>query len=105
MGGGAADVVVGAAIAEDFAAADPGADWEADEFDAVPGAPAAFRELLVIANCVATMEVDQYEIGVIALFDAALVDDVPDAGRGVAHPLDDLLQAATAAVDFVEHQR
>ena len=49
-------------------------------------------------------EIDEHEVGVVADGDAALADDVPHAGRGVAHPVDDLLQRAAAAVHFVEHQ-
>ena len=49
-------------------------------------------------------EIDEHEVGVVADGDAAFADDVPHAGRGVAHPVDDLLERAAAAVDFVEHQ-
>ena len=71
----------------------------------MPGAPAALGELLFVADSCRALEIDQHQVGVVADVDAALADDVPHAGRGVAHPVDDLLQRAAAAVDFVEHQR
>ena len=50
-------------------------------------------------------QIDQHQVGVVADCDAALADDVPHAGRRVAHPVHDLLQRAAAAMHFVEHQR
>ena len=50
------------------------------------------------------VEIDEHEIGIVADFDAALADNVPNAGRRVAHPARDLLDRAAAAIHFVEKQ-
>src|SRR5262245_60186951 len=100
----AADGVVDFTLAKDFLAVDPSADGPAGERDAVPRGPAGFGRLLGVVDGRGLVEIDEDEIGVVADGNAALVDDVPDAGGGVAHPVDDLLDRAAAAVDFVQHQ-
>src|SRR5438445_668599 len=87
----AADGVVDLTIAKDFAAEDPSVDGPARESDPVPGGPARLGFLFGILNGSGLVEIDEDEVGVVADFDAAFADDIPDAGRSIAHPTNDLL--------------
>src|SRR5262245_19682013 len=77
-------VRIDAAVLEDRAPKHPRADGPAGQCDAVPRGPAALCRLVLVADRGGLLQVDQYEIGVVAFGEAALVDDVPDAGRGIA---------------------
>jgi len=92
-------------VAVNLATHDPRPRRPAGEPDAVPGTPATFSDLPFIADVVGALQIDKDEVGVVAHGDAALADDVPHAGRRVAHPVDHLFQRAAPTVDFVEHQR
>ena len=79
-------------------------DGPAGEGFAIPGAPAAFCLLVGVADRAVERKVDQGQIGVEALDDAAFVFDAPNFCRCVAHPGDDLFDRAATTVDLVQHQ-
>ena len=70
----------------------------------MPGAPTALCQLFFVPHLAGSFEIDEHEIGIVTDFDSPLTDDVPDAGRGIAHPMDNLLQRTSPPMDLVEHQ-
>lgn len=96
---------VDSAIVEYLVAHHPSADWPAGELYTVPRAPTAFSDLLFIADFLCAIEVDKHQVSIIANRNPSFTDDIPNAGRGVAHPMDNLFQRTAALVDLVEHQR
>src|SRR4051812_21863833 len=88
-----------------FASHHPGADGPTGEFDTVPRAPTRFRNLILIANCLPAIQINEREISIIARRNSTFIEDVPYTCRSIAHPIYDLLKRTTPTVYLIEHQR
>jgi len=70
----------------------------------MPGTPSALGLLFFITHFLASLQVNKHQVRIITHGNPALIDDIPDSRRRVAHPGYDLFQAAIPLVDLVQQQ-
>src|SRR5436190_1768332 len=101
LGFAAANGVVDLTIAEDFLALHPGANRPAGQGHTIPGRPTALCLLIRFTYSGCLIQINEHEVRIIANFDPPFADEIPHPRWRVAHPADDLLDAAAPTVNFV----